>query len=116
MAEENSNSNGNTVYVEHQDDEEELDNLKKKHRKDQSVTQTLPEVLNRLVSAILFPEPAGDNSLLHRIKNSIADNAPLLPEASKNSANDVIRWTRRGSPLRALLVISVRNIQFRVVD
>jgi hypothetical protein len=114
MAEENSNSNGNTVYVEHQhdDEEEELDNLKKKHRKDQSVTQTLPEVLNRLVSAILFPEPADDNSLLHRIKNSIADNVPLLPEASKNSANDVITWTRRGSSLRALLVISVGTVSF----
>ncbi|XP_045787016.1 uncharacterized protein LOC123882242 [Trifolium pratense] len=111
MAEENSNSNGNTVYVEHQNEQEQLDNLK--HSKPKPVTsQTLPQVLNRLVSAILFPEPANDNSLLHRIKISVADNTPLLPEASKNSANDVIIWTRRGSPLRALLVISVGTVSF----
>ncbi|GAU12386.1 hypothetical protein TSUD_253370 [Trifolium subterraneum] len=112
MAEENSNSNGNTVYVEHhhQNEQEELDNLK--HSKPKPVTQTLPEVVNHLISAILFPESADATSLLHRIKNSVADNVPLLPEASKNSANDVIIWTRRGSPLRALLVISVGTVSF----
>lgn len=100
------NSNGNCVHVEQQQ-EEESENLN--YRKDKSVTQTLPEVLNRLASGILFPEPADGNSFLRRIKNSVAENACLIPEASRNSAHDVLLWTRRGSPLRALLVISVRK-------
>lgn len=105
---ENSNSNGNSVHVEHEEEEEEeTNNLK--HRNTKPVKQTLPEVLNRLASTILFPDPADGTSLLRRIKNSVADNAPLIPEASRNSANDVLVWTRRGSPLRALLVISVRK-------
>jgi len=102
----NSNSNGNSVHVEHEE-EEETNNLK--HINTKPVKQTLPEVLNRLASTVLFPDPADGTSLLRRIKNSVADNAPLIPEASRNSANDVLAWTRRGSPLRALLVISVRK-------
>ncbi|XP_058742983.1 uncharacterized protein LOC131615836 [Vicia villosa] len=105
------NSNGNDVHVEQQQqEEEESENLN--YRKDKSVKQTLPEVLNRLASDILFPEPADGNSLLRRIKISVAENACLVPEASRNSAHDVLLWTRRGSPLRALLVISVGTVTF----
>jgi hypothetical protein len=57
-------------------------------------------------------QTSGSNSLLHRIKSSVADNVPLIPEAFRNSA-DVIQWIRRGSSVRALLVIAVRIIQFR---
>lgn len=105
MAEE---SNGNGVYVEDEEGEEVKD-AKLMYRKGR-VTQTLPEVLNRLASAILFPEPSDGGSFLRRIKKSVSDNAPLLPEASRNSARDLLLWTRRGSPLRALLVISVRKL------
>ncbi|XP_061340348.1 uncharacterized protein LOC133286862 [Gastrolobium bilobum] len=83
----------------------------KKHTKG-TETETLPEVVNRMASAILFPEPVNSGSLLRRIKASVADNAPLLPEASRNSAHHVLLWTRQGSPLRALLVISVGSVTF----
>lgn len=76
------------------------------------VKESLPEIFNRIASAILFPEPGDNGSLLRRIKVSVADNAPLLPEASRNSATDVILWTRRGSPFRALFVISVGTVAF----
>ena len=68
--------------------------------------ETLYSVIRRLISEILFPD-ASDSPLLQRIKTSIAENGPLLPEACRNTGNNVLLWTRRGSPLRALLVISV---------
>ncbi|XP_027336260.1 uncharacterized protein LOC113850093 isoform X2 [Abrus precatorius] len=105
MAAEKSNANG--VYVEEEEEEEE----KLKQNKG-TVKETLPEVLNRIASSILFPEPADAGSLLRRIKVSVADNAPLIPEASRNSASNVLLWTRRGSPFRALLVISVGTVTF----
>lgn len=98
------NSNGNGVYVDEEEEEEEIKLKQKKQR----LKETLPEVLNRIASAILFQEPADAGSLLRRIKVSVADNATLLPEASRNSARDVLIWTRRGTPFRALFVISVR--------
>ena len=93
------NSNGD-VYVEHDSDS-------KRAHKDET---TLYVILRRLISSIFFPDnttSAASTPLLHRIKASFAENAPLLPEASRNTATNVLQWTRRGSPLRALLVISV---------
>lgn len=93
------NSNGK-VYVEH-------DSNSKRAHKDET---TLYVILRRLISSIFFPDnttSAASTPLLHRIKASFAENAPLLPEASRNTATNVLQWTRRGSPLRALLVISV---------
>lgn len=100
-------ANGNSVYADEQDEEE----LKSNQRKGR-VKETLPGVLNRIASAILFPEPADAGSILRRIKVSVSDNAPLLPDASRNSARDVILWTRRGTPFRALFVISVGTVAF----
>lgn len=71
--------------------------------------ETLYSVIRRLISEILFPDTS-DSPLLQRIKTSVAENGPLLPEASRNTGNNVLLWTRRGSPLRALLVISVGTI------
>ncbi|KAL2955689.1 hypothetical protein AAZX31_18G043100 [Glycine max] len=102
------NSNGNGVYVDEEEEEEEIKLKQKKQR----LKETLPEVLNRIASAILFQEPADAGSLLRRIKVSVADNATLLPEASRNSARDVLIWTRRGTPFRALFVISVGTVTF----
>jgi hypothetical protein len=74
--------------------------------------ETLFGVLNRLISSIFAPDPStlGDTLLLQRIKTCFAENAPLFRQASSNSARNVLLWTRRGSPLRALLVISVGTI------
>ena len=95
------NDNGNGFYVK---EEEEL----KVKQKKRTGNDSLPEVLNRIASAILFPGPGDDGSVIRRIKVSVADNAPLLPEASRNSARDVLLWSRGGTPLRALFVITVR--------
>ncbi|XP_062150846.1 uncharacterized protein LOC133859455 [Alnus glutinosa] len=76
--------------------------------------ESLYGVFRRLISEIFFPdgEQRGRASLLHRIKASVAENGPLLREASGNTGRKVLSWTRRGSPLRALLVISVGTITF----
>ena len=71
---------------------------------------TLYGVLRRMVTAIFFPDPGsgfGSTHLLRRIKGSLAENIPLLRDASKNTGRDLLLWTRRGTPLRALLVVSV---------
>ncbi|KAM1078496.1 hypothetical protein TB2_025184 [Malus domestica] len=75
--------------------------------------ETLYGVFHRLIIEILFPGSTSAGAaapLFHRIKTSLAKNVPLLREASRNSGRNVLLWTRRGSPLRALLVISVGTI------
>lgn len=71
---------------------------------------TLHGVLYALIATMLFPAhtgPAAGESLLRRVKISFSHYVPLIPQASRNSCGHLIHWTRRGSPLRALLVISV---------
>lgn len=86
------------------------------NRAHQRDDETLNGVVHRLISEILFPDASGDTAgapLLQRIKTSVAENGPLLPEASRNTARNVLLWTRRGSPFRALLVISVSPSQLQ---
>jgi hypothetical protein len=67
-------------------------------------------VIHRVIVMILYPDPgssASSNSLLQRIKIVLSENLPLLGEGSRNSGKKLLQWTQRGSPLRALLVISV---------
>lgn len=74
---------------------------------------SLPAVLQRTISTIFFPDPsssAAATPLLSRVKTAVKENTPALKEASRNSGRKVIQWTRRGSPLRALLVISVGTV------
>lgn len=73
---------------------------------------TLHGVVYALIATILFPDhtsPAAGESLLRRAKISFSHNGPLLPQASRNSGRHLLHWTRQGSPLRALLVISVSS-------
>ncbi|KAJ4973505.1 hypothetical protein NE237_006679 [Protea cynaroides] len=75
--------------------------------------ETVYGVLHRLFVEIFFPDSnssAASSSLLERIKASISHNGPLLREGFKNSSRDLLQWTRRGSPLRAILVVSVGTI------
>ena len=44
---------------------------------------TLYHVLHRLMAAIFFPDPTSSAPLLRRVKISVADNVPLLRQASK---------------------------------
>ncbi|XP_073274762.1 uncharacterized protein [Primulina huaijiensis] len=74
---------------------------------------TLYTIVNRLITAIFFPNSDSGYAsvpLLQRIKASLSDNIPLLRDASRNTARYIIAWTRRGSPLRALFVVSVGTI------
>lgn len=70
-------------------------------------------VIHRVIVMILYPDPgsgASSTSLLQRIKIVLSENLPLLGEGSRNSGKKLLQWTQRGSPLRALLVISVGTI------
>ena len=51
---------------------------------------TLYLVLRRLVAAVFSPDPASSAPLLRRVKISVTDNVPLLRQASRNSARNVM--------------------------
>lgn len=62
---------------------------------------------------MLFSQPEeqyGSTPLVYRVKTTLSENVPLLREGSRNSAHDLLTWTRRGSSLRAILVVSVGTI------
>lgn len=80
-----------------------------KHSSCSHSDETLHGVLHRLISMIIFPDTLS-TPLLQRIKISVSENAPRLGDASRNTTQSLLDWTRRGSPLRALLVISVGTI------
>ncbi|KAJ0987284.1 hypothetical protein J5N97_005640 [Dioscorea zingiberensis] len=71
--------------------------------------ETLYALFRRFVSGVASTDSAASPPprLFRRIRASFLETAPKLPEASKNSAHDLLLWTRRGSALRSLLVISV---------
>ncbi|CAO2163308.1 unnamed protein product [Urochloa humidicola] len=69
---------------------------------------TLPGVVRGFVDGVWCP--GGDEPLRRRLKAASRDAAPRLRGASRNSARDLLEWTRRGSGLRAILVISVGTI------
>lgn len=64
---------------------------------------TLAGVLRSFVDGVWYP----DEPLLRRLRAASCEAAPRLRGASRNSARDLLEWTRRGSGLRAILVISV---------
>ena len=65
---------------------------------------TLAGVLRSYVDGVWYPN---DEPLLRRLRAASCEAAPRLRGASRNSARDLLEWTRRGSGLRAILVISV---------
>ncbi|KAE8673142.1 putative ADP-ribosylation factor GTPase-activating protein AGD11-like [Hibiscus syriacus] len=76
--------------------------------------ELLQDALHSLFSSIIYPEASAlaSTPLLQRIKISVSENLPRLCEASRNTSRSVLQWTRSGSPLRTLLVISVGTITF----
>ncbi len=100
-------NNGVYVEVAGDDDEDSKESFEKTRD-----GLTLYAVLHRLISMIVFPnsDSSSGSTLVNRIKFSFSENVPLLREASRNTVNDVLLWTRRGTPLRALLVISIGTI------
>ncbi|WVZ92893.1 hypothetical protein U9M48_038927 [Paspalum notatum var. saurae] len=67
---------------------------------------TLPAVVRSFVGGVWSP----DEPLLRRLRAATCEAAPRLKGASRNSARDLVDWTRRGSGIRAILVISVGTI------
>ncbi|KAL8137555.1 hypothetical protein V2J09_003556 [Rumex salicifolius] len=70
-------------------------------------------VVKGLLWSIFFPEPISDlsgTSFFYRAKTCLRRDFPRLRESSKSAGMDILSWTRRGSPLRALLVLSVGAI------
>ncbi|XP_059644709.1 uncharacterized protein LOC132286391 [Cornus florida] len=96
----------NGVFVEVTGNDDESYTFRGAHQE----LPTLSSVLHNLMSEILFSDPNSPSHVFHRIKSSFCKNVPLLGEASRNTGRDVLLWTRRGSSLRALLVISVGTI------
>ncbi|KAG2578789.1 uncharacterized protein LOC120678720 [Panicum virgatum] len=72
-------------------------------------TDTLPGVVRGFLDGV-WSSPGGGEPLLGRLRSASREAAPRLPGASRNSARDLLEWTRRGSGLRAILVISVGTI------
>ncbi|KAF7040104.1 hypothetical protein CFC21_050028 [Triticum aestivum] len=70
---------------------------------------TLPAVLRGFVDGVWPPGDGGD-PLLRRLRAATCEAAPRLRDASRNSARDLLAWTKQGSGLRAILVISVGTI------
>ena len=71
-------------------------------------TESLYSLVCIMIGSILFPDSKTySSSLLQRIRNSVSENGPKLREASHKTSHEILQWTRQGSPLRALLVITV---------
>ncbi|RID68582.1 hypothetical protein BRARA_C00730 [Brassica rapa] len=98
--------NGGTMNGHHKTDYAEV--------KEEDDSESLHSLLWITIRSILFPDPktrdASSSSLLQRIRNSLSENGPKLREASRKTSRDILQWTRRGSPLRALLVITMGTI------
>lgn len=99
----------NGIDVKIAGDDDELNSNKSYKNPNQRLT--LYTVLHRLITVIVFPD-SSSGTLTNRVKVSLSENVPLLQEASKNTGNDVLLWSRRGSPLCALLVVSIGTITF----
>lgn len=86
------------------DDEEHSSQSKPNPNEEDQIT--LYSVFNDVTNHILFPHEL-QTSLVHRIKTTASRNWPLLPEAATNTGHRVLLWTRQGTALRSLLVVSV---------
>ncbi|XP_009121477.2 uncharacterized protein LOC103846322 [Brassica rapa] len=77
-------------------------------------TESLYSLVCIIIGSILFPDSktsdAYSSPLLQRIRNSVSENGPKLREASRKTSREILQWTRQGSPLRALLVITMGTI------
>nr|XP_010905612.1 uncharacterized protein LOC105032758 [Elaeis guineensis] len=74
--------------------------------------ETLYAVLRAFIAGVVSPDATASPPppLIQRLKASSAKAAPRFRQAFRNSAHDLLLWTRQGSPFRALLVISVGTI------
>ncbi|KAE8785623.1 hypothetical protein D1007_40697 [Hordeum vulgare] len=68
---------------------------------------TLPVVLYSFVDRVWPPPGNGGDPLLQRLRAAYCEATPRLWDASRKSARNLLPWTKQGSGLRAILVISV---------
>jgi hypothetical protein len=73
---------------------------------------TLPSVFRSFVDGVMYSDDAS-KPLIRRVRDATSAHAPKLPEASRNSARALVSWTRNGSTLRALFVITVSSGPYR---
>ncbi|CAL9081370.1 unnamed protein product [Musa textilis] len=73
---------------------------------------TLNSVIRDFLAGVVLPPPEASPppAFLQRLKFSYYKASPCLREASRNSARDLLLWTRRGGSPRALFVIAVGTI------
>ncbi|KAI3855802.1 hypothetical protein MKX03_014797 [Papaver bracteatum] len=112
-----ANENSENPEVEVQFESTTTDQTPKEEKKfsDKEEETTLYTLFHSLFTQIFFPDNNDGTSiplLLKRTKKSVCRNAPYLRQATKNSTNNLLLWTRQGSPFRALLVISAGTITF----
>nr|AAK62462.1 Unknown protein [Arabidopsis thaliana]AAM13246.1 unknown protein [Arabidopsis thaliana] len=81
-------------------------------KEDDEDLKSLYSLICLTIGSIMFPDSkTGDaSSFLERVRNSVAENGPKLREASERTGREILLWTRRGSSLRALLVITMGTI------
>ncbi|XP_004490799.1 uncharacterized protein [Cicer arietinum] len=78
---------------------EEEQSFNNENKKKKTTTENIYDVVHSLIS-----EPSYTAT---RIKTSLS---PFIPEASRNYSRRLLLWSRQGSPLRPLLLISVGTI------
>lgn len=71
-------------------------------------SDTLPSVFRSFFDGVVYSDGAS-KPLIRRVRDATSAHLPRLPDASRNSAKDLVAWTRSGSALRALFVISVSS-------
>ncbi|KAJ3677446.1 hypothetical protein LUZ60_003170 [Juncus effusus] len=77
---------------------------------DASADDSLPAVFRSFFDGVVYSHGGESQPLIRRVKDAASEHAPRLRDASRNSAANLIAWTRRGSALRHLFVISVGSI------
>ncbi|OIT38625.1 PREDICTED: uncharacterized protein LOC109239163 [Nicotiana attenuata] len=103
-------SNGEVIIDETKEDSTNFNKSKGMNIQENEKGVTLFDIFNHFVSAIFSSDNNNNDPLIQRIKVAISENVPLIHQASKNTTHNVYSWTRKGSPLRALLVVSVGTI------
>ncbi|KAI5002185.1 hypothetical protein ZWY2020_026835 [Hordeum vulgare] len=68
---------------------------------------TLSAVLRSFVDGVWPPPGNGGDPLLQRLRAAYCEATPRLWDASRNSARNLLPWTKQGSGLRTILVISI---------
>ncbi|GMH26823.1 hypothetical protein Nepgr_028666 [Nepenthes gracilis] len=115
MEEPYASETANGESAERFDDDTYSNAKRRRHQEEESGEDSLYGVVKGLLWSIFCTDPSSGlagTSLFHRAKTSLRRDLPLLRDASRTTGLRILRWTRQGSSLRALLVISVGTVAF----